>query len=115
MVHALVHVENIAIELSWDIMMRFDEKEYNLPKEFFDDWLRIAGEEAKHYSLLNQRLDTFYNKKYGDFPAHGNLWQDALDTKDNLLHRLVLEHCIHEARGLDITEAKTIPGFQSSD
>jgi uncharacterized ferritin-like protein (DUF455 family) len=52
MVHALVHVENIAIELSWDIVMRFCEKKYNLPVEFFDDWVRIAGEEAKHYLLL---------------------------------------------------------------
>ena len=52
MIHALVHVENIAIELSWDILMRFDETKYSLPIEFFDDWVRIAGEEAKHYSLL---------------------------------------------------------------
>ena len=52
MIHALVHVENIAIELSWDILMRYDETKYKLPIEFFDDWIRIAGEEAKHYSLL---------------------------------------------------------------
>lgn len=32
MLHSLAHVENIAIELSWDIVMRFDEKEYKLPK-----------------------------------------------------------------------------------
>lgn len=32
MVHALTHVENIAIELSWDNVLRFDEKKYNLPK-----------------------------------------------------------------------------------
>lgn len=32
MLHSLVHVENIAIELSWDIVMRFCEKEYKLPK-----------------------------------------------------------------------------------
>jgi len=42
MVHSLVHVENIAIELSWDMILRFDHKEHNLPENFYDDWLRIA-------------------------------------------------------------------------
>lgn len=32
MLHTLTHVENIAIELSWDIAMRYDEKKYKLPK-----------------------------------------------------------------------------------
>jgi len=32
MLHTLTHVENIAIELSWDIAMRYDEKAYKLPK-----------------------------------------------------------------------------------
>ena len=37
-----------------------------------------------------------------------------MDTKDDLLKRLVLEHCIHEARGLDVTILKTIPSFANN-
>lgn len=105
-------MENVAIDLSWDIMLRFDEKEHQLPKEFFDDWIRIAYEEGKHHLLLKKRLEEEYKKSYGDFPVHANLWEQALETKDNLVKRLILEHCIHEARGLDITSLKTIPGFK---
>jgi uncharacterized ferritin-like protein (DUF455 family) len=60
-------------------------------------------------------LEEGYGKTYGDFPAHGNLWNDALETKDDLLKRLVLEHCIHEGRGLDVTLLKTIPSFEKTD
>jgi uncharacterized ferritin-like protein (DUF455 family) len=112
MVHALVHVENLAIDLSWDIMMRFDEEKYKLPREFFVDWLRVAAEEAKHYTLLQKRLKEGYGKEYGDLPVHDVLWEDALATKDDLFQRLVLEHCIHEARGLDVTGLRTIPSFE---
>ncbi|KRX10103.1 Ferritin-like superfamily [Pseudocohnilembus persalinus] len=113
MLHSLVHVENIAIELSWDIVMRFCEKEYKLPKQFFDDWLRIAKEEAKHYHMIKERMEAEYGKTYGDYPVHDRLWEDAIKTNDNLLNRLVLEHCVHEGRGVDVTHFLTIPRFES--
>lgn len=40
---------------------------------------------------------------YGDFEAHSGLWQSALQTKDSLKNRLVIEHMVHEGRGLDVT------------
>lgn len=91
------------------MILRFDENEWKLPKEFYDDWLRIAYEEAKHHMLLKKRLVDEYGKQYGDFPVHEKLWEQALETKDSLVKRLVLEHCIHEARGLDVAGLRTIP------
>eukprot|EP00051_Salpingoeca_urceolata_P001661 m.42849 g.42849 ORF g.42849 m.42849 type:complete len:330 (-) comp11586_c1_seq1:332-1321(-) len=111
MIHALVHVECVAIDLSWDIALRFERGD-TLPRQFFSDWVRVAKEEATHYSLLRDRLREGYGMVYGDFPAHGGLWKDALATKDSLFGRLAIEHCVHEARGLDITRLQTIPKFE---
>ncbi len=46
---------------------------------------------------------------YGALPAHGGLWEDARRTAHSLEARLVLEHCTHEAKGLDVTHLVTIP------
>ena len=61
----------------------------------------MALDEAKHHLLLTKRLEEI-GGKYGDFPAHDGLWQSAMETSDSLMHRLVVEHCVHEARGLDV-------------
>eukprot|EP01103_Thecamoeba_quadrilineata_P005869 TRINITY_DN1561_c0_g1_i2.p2 TRINITY_DN1561_c0_g1~~TRINITY_DN1561_c0_g1_i2.p2 ORF type:complete len:143 (-),score=15.65 TRINITY_DN1561_c0_g1_i2:471-899(-) len=45
LLHSLVHIENWAIDLTWDIIIRFVHE--NLPVEYYDDWVRIASEEAK--------------------------------------------------------------------
>lgn len=52
--------------------------------------------------------------RYGDLPAHGGLWEDALRTAHSLEARLVLEHCVHEAKGLDITQLVTVPKFRDN-
>jgi len=36
-------------------------------------------------------------------------------TKDDILGRLVIEHCVHEAKGLDITGLKTVNRFKSNN
>ena len=63
-IHSIVHIEGWAIDLSWDILVRFCKVE-GLPREFFDDWLRIAAEEAKHYSMLSKRLGEL-GSSYGE-------------------------------------------------
>ena len=98
--HALSHIESWAIDLSWDIIARFGE-EMKDEREFFDDFVRVAVDEAKHHLLLSERLEEI-GGKYGDYPAHDGLWQSAIETSDSLTHRLVVEHCVHEARGLDV-------------
>jgi uncharacterized ferritin-like protein (DUF455 family) len=96
--HAIAHVEFVAIYLAWDILYRFR----NLPEEFYRDWLRVADEEAQHFSLLQTKLQTF-NVNYGDLPAHSGLWDLAQYTTDDLLKRLALVPRNMEAHGLDVT------------
>ena len=72
-----------------------------MPDDFFRTWLRVAAEEAKHFSRWRLRLAQ-YGLRYGDLDAHEGLWQSALETGDSLLARLAVVHCVHEARGLDV-------------
>ena len=96
--HAIAHVEFVAIYLAWDILYRFR----NLPEAFYRDWLRVADEEAQHFSLLQTKLQTF-GVNYGDLPAHSGLWDLAQFTADDLLKRLALVPRNMEAHGLDVT------------
>ncbi|MCX7085313.1 MAG: ferritin-like domain-containing protein [Methylococcales bacterium] len=98
--HAIAHVEFIAIYLAWDILYRFRD----LPQVFYQDWLRIADEEAQHFELIRIHLKSF-GLNYGDLPAHNGLWDHATDTADNLLARLAMVPRCMEARGLDVTPA----------
>ena len=102
LLHALAHIELNAIDLAWDIIARFPAAE--LPRAFYDDWLLVAEEEAKHYSLLAERLDAL-GSHYGALPAHDGLWQAAQDTGHDLLARLAVVPLVLEARGLDVTPA----------
>ncbi|MGB4497926.1 MAG: ferritin-like domain-containing protein [Methylococcaceae bacterium] len=96
--HAIAHVEFVAIYLAWDIVYRFRD----LPEEFYRDWLRVADEEAQHFSLLQTKLKTF-GFDYGDLPAHSGLWDLAQFTATDFLQRLALVPRNMEAHGLDVT------------
>ena len=96
--HALAHIEFIAIYLAWDILYRFR----GLPQEFYQDWLRIAQEEALHFNLIRSHLRKL-GIDYGDLPAHQGLWEHAQDTACDLLARLAIIPRCMEARGLDVT------------
>lgn len=100
LIHALTHIELNAIDLAWDLLARFAR--IDLPAAFYDDWLRIAAEEALHFSLLERRLASL-GSHYGALPAHDGLWQAAADTADDLLARLAVVPLVLEARGLDVT------------
>lgn len=97
-IHALAHIEFNAINLAWDAVYRFRD----LPESFYDDWVAVADDEARHFSLLNQRLAES-GFTYGDFPAHDGLWQMAQKTAHDLLLRMALVPRVLEARGLDVT------------
>ena len=96
LIHALVHIEFNAINLALDAIWRFS----GLPREFYMDWLRVADEEALHFSLLNAHLVTM-GYAYGDFPAHGSQWEMADKTRLDALARMALVPRTMEARGLD--------------
>lgn len=102
LLHALAHIELNAIDLAWDIIARFAHP--NLPREFYDDWVQVAFDEALHFDALDQALKTL-GAAYGDLPAHDGLWQAAMKTKLDLMDRLALVPMTLEARGLDTTPA----------
>src|SRR6185312_1434710 len=98
LLHALAHIELNAIDLGWDIVARFPR----LPREFYDDWVAVAAEEAEHFALLEARLVAL-DGAYGDLPAHDGLWESAAATAHDLLARLAVVPLVLEARGLDVT------------
>ncbi len=102
LLHALAHIELNAIDLAWDIVARFAEQE--LPRAFFEDWVKVASEEAVHFALLSERLNAL-DAAYGDLPAHEGLWEAAEKTSHDLLARLAIVPLVLEARGLDVTPA----------
>ena len=96
LVHSIAHIELNAIDLALDVVWRFA----GMPESFYTDWVRIAQEEAKHFSLLRQHLlDLGFD--YGDFPAHNTLWDMAERTQGDILARIGIVPRTMEARGLD--------------
>ncbi|MET0747386.1 MAG: ferritin-like domain-containing protein, partial [Rhizobium sp.] len=75
-----------------------------VPNSFFDGWMQVAFEEAKHFRLVRHRLQQL-GADYGDLPAHDGLWQAAHATRGDLTARLAVVPLILEARGLDVTPA----------
>jgi uncharacterized ferritin-like protein (DUF455 family) len=100
LLHALAHIELNAIDLAWDLIARFAGPD--LPREFFDDWVAVADQEATHHALVSARLGDL-GAAYGDLPAHDGLWQAAQVTAHDFLARLAIVPLVLEARGLDVT------------
>lgn len=100
LIHSIAHIEFNAINLALDIIWRF----HDMPEAFYRDWLRVAREEAYHFSLVRAHLASS-GYQYGDFPAHNGLWDMAEKTQDDLLARLALVPRTLEARGLDVSPA----------
>ena len=89
---------------SWDIIARFGRDPSvspHLPRAFFDDFVRVADDEGKHFLALRDRLEAL-GSRYGAFEAHDALWHSAAETAHSLPARLAVEHAVHEARGLDV-------------
>ena len=102
LLHSLAHIELSAIDMTWDLVGRFVRSP--VPTAFFDDWVQVGLEEAKHFELLVKRLHAL-DADYGDHPAHDGLWQAAQATKDSLLARVAIVPLVLEARGLDVGPA----------
>jgi len=98
LVHAIAHIEFNAINLALDAIWRFP----GMPRAFYLDWLKVAAEEALHFSLLAEHLRTL-GANYGDFEAHDGLWTMAERTAGDVLARMALVPRTLEARGLDAT------------
>ena len=100
LLHAVAHIELNAVDLHWDIIARFAGTP--LPIGFFDDWVKAADEESKHFNLMCDCLEA-QGSHYGALPAHAGMWRAAEDTADDLMGRLAVVPMVLEARGLDVT------------
>lgn len=129
MLHSLANIELQAINLGWDIIARSpqlfnvfkekyklsatERKNRQLPLEFYNDFVKLSVDEAKHFSLLVDRLYSLDGTKFGDLEVHQGLWDTALQTSHSLTARLSIIHLVHEARGLDANPT-TIKKFQNA-
>jgi uncharacterized ferritin-like protein (DUF455 family) len=100
LLHAVAHIELNAVDLHWDIIARFADQP--MPPGFYDDWVKAADEEAKHFNLICDCLEAM-GSHYGALPAHAGMWRAAEDTATDLLGRLAVVPMVLEARGLDVT------------
>ncbi len=100
LLHAVAHIELNAVDLHWDIIARFAH--HPMPVGFYDDWVKAADEEAKHFNLICDVLQSL-GSHYGALPAHAGMWRAAEDTADDFLGRLAVVPMVLEARGLDVT------------
>ena len=98
LLHSVAHIEFNAINLALDAVWRFA----GMPEAFYRDWLRVAAEEALHFTLLAGHLATL-GHAYGDFDAHDGLWTMAEKTAGDIVARMALVPRTLEARGLDAT------------
>jgi len=117
LVHAIAHIELNAIDLALDIIVRFAYQK--MPRSFYDGWVRVAKEEAKHFTLLRGRLANM-ESYYGALPAHDGLWEAASETGHDLIARLAIVPLVLEARGLDVTpplieKLKSVGDQQTAD
>ncbi len=98
LLHAVAHIEFNAINLALDAAWRFP----GLPEAYYRDWLRVAAEEALHFTLLREHLQGL-GHDYGDFDAHDGLWAMVERTAGDATARMALVPRTLEARGLDAT------------
>ncbi len=98
LLHAVAHIEFNAINLALDAIWRFGA----MPPAYYRDWLKVADEEALHFSLLRDLLQSM-GYDYGDFAAHTGLWDMTQKTEGDVLARMALVPRTLEARGLDAT------------
>lgn len=98
LIHAVAHIEYSAIDLALDHALRFT----GMPPRYYDEWIRVAIDEARHFGMLRAHLIAL-GHDYGDFPVHDSLWEMAERTGHDCLTRMALVPRLLEARGLDAT------------
>lgn len=98
LMHSIAHIEFNAVNLALDAIYRFQD----MPREYYRDWLGVAGEESYHFQMVREHL-YHLGYEYGDFPAHNGLWVTTYETDHDPLVRMALVPRTLEARGLDVT------------
>jgi len=98
LMHSIAHIEFNAVNLALDAIYRFQD----MPYEYYRDWLSVAGEEAYHFQMVREHLNSL-GYEYGDMTAHDGLWMTTFETDHDPLIRMALVPRTLEARGLDVT------------
>ncbi len=111
LLHAVAHIELNAVDLHWDVIARFAH--VPMPIGFYDDWVKAADEESKHFNLMCDCLEEL-DSHYGALPAHAGMWRAAEDTAEDFMGRLAVVPMVLEARGLDVTPGM-IEVFRKAD
>ena len=96
LLHAITHIEFNAINLALDAVWRFPA----MPMQYYVDWLRVASEEALHFTLMREHLQSL-GFDYGQFDSHDGLWLMVQRTAHDVTARMALVPRTLEARGLD--------------
>jgi uncharacterized ferritin-like protein (DUF455 family) len=110
LLHSLAHIESWAVDLAWDAVARFS-RQPALGEAFCAAFAEVAEEEARHFEALAARLVAL-GSSYGALPVHDGLWESASRTAHSAAARLAVEHCCHEARGLDVLP-QTVSRFRA--
>ncbi|KAJ1987254.1 hypothetical protein H4R33_002943 [Dimargaris cristalligena] len=123
--HSLSNIEQWAIDTALDNIVRFKSsnpprgdqpnpsgEDCLMPRSFFDDFVRMAAEEAKHFLWLTARLADL-GSHFGALPVHAGIWESAAETAHDVACRMVIVHMVHEARGLDVNP-NTIQNFRKA-
>ncbi len=116
LLHAIAHIEFNAIDLAADMVARFGtspELEGG-EDEFRLDWSSVCDDEARHFVMVTDRMAEL-GFAYGDFPAHGGLWDAARKTSGDIAARLAVAPLVLEARGLDVTPGMIAKLDQAGD
>ena len=53
-----------------------------MPLGFYDDWVKAADDEAKHFNLICDCLEAL-GSFYGAMPAHAGMWRAAKKRLNN--------------------------------
>jgi len=94
--HAIAHIEFSAIDLALDSCYRFR----HLPPQYYEDWLTVAFDEARHFSLLRDLLREI-DYDYGAFPVHTGIYDAMARSAGSVRQRMAATHRHLEAGGLD--------------
>ncbi len=97
LLHAITHIEYSAIDLALDHAYRFTD----MPRDYYDDWLKVADDEIRHFLMLEGLLNEL-DSSYGEVEVHDSLFEASQRTQ-SLLERMAVVPRFLEASGLDAT------------
>ena len=104
LLHSLAHIELNAVDMVFDLILRFhttiDKLPEDLQSQYYEDWLSLAHDESRHFTLLCDRMEQL-GYHYGSFLAHNNLWQTVINSKSDIKKRIAQMQLVQEARALD--------------